>query len=467
MGDSEQVVIRSIYPEEEEELVVTVSSLDKVVDLKKRIQENLPGNPDICHLRLIYAGFLLQDSNRLYDYLVPELSGNHVIHLSRRDVIESLSNANAKKESLRKQKSFTDTPANLTDLEMTGEADTSNMHLDTASVQQQIQLAMNQQQWLMQVHYMNLMNAYMAWQHLHDAHGDDAQPRDMIDNIYRYCRLAILLAVLYLYSSFARFGIVALGWSIILLMQARWFNGEADEAVERPLLLADIMDEVGDVDDFGDNLDIGVASDEETLDQSSDLDPEIEEIRARLKEMEKEAQLIRNLHTEVEKQMSTVLNESPTTPPPLTSDEKVEADSRSVFVGNVDYGAAAEELEAHFHGCGAINRITILCDRYSGRPKGNLTRVTIVGGAAFITHQLGVWETDTVRGQQLYEQLEERVFHDAVSAYKKLPTYREVKRNMVKSWNYFVEECFLRSTALVSSTYKYVAELVIEASKNL
>ncbi|KRX60649.1 hypothetical protein T02_9493 [Trichinella nativa] len=97
----------------------------------------------------------------------------------------------------------------------------------------------------------------------------------------------------------------------------------------------------------------------------------------------------------------------------------------------------------------------------------NLTRVTIVGGAAFITHQLGVWETDTVRGQQLYEQLEERVFHDAVSAYKKLPTYREVKRNMVKSWNYFVEECFLRSTALVSSTYKYVAELVIEASKNL
>ncbi|KRY12778.1 Polyadenylate-binding protein 2 [Trichinella patagoniensis] len=136
------------------------------------------------------------------------------------------------------------------------------------------------------------------------------------------------------------------------------------------IFLADIMDEVGDVDDFGDNLDIGVASDEETLDQSSDLDPEIEEIRARLKEMEKEAQLIRNLHTEVEKQMSTVLNESPTTPPPLTSDEKVEADSRSVFVGNVDYGAAAEELEAHFHGCGAINRITILCDRYSGRPKG-------------------------------------------------------------------------------------------------
>ena len=36
----------------------------------------------------------------------------------------------------------------------------------------------------------------------------------------------------------------------------------------------------------------------------------------------------------------------------------------------VDYGATAEELEAHFHGCGSVNRVTILCDKYSGHPKG-------------------------------------------------------------------------------------------------
>ena len=36
----------------------------------------------------------------------------------------------------------------------------------------------------------------------------------------------------------------------------------------------------------------------------------------------------------------------------------------------VDYGATAEELEAHFHGCGSINRVTILCDKFSGHPKG-------------------------------------------------------------------------------------------------
>lgn len=39
-------------------------------------------------------------------------------------------------------------------------------------------------------------------------------------------------------------------------------------------------------------------------------------------------------------------------------------------IGQVDYGATAEELEQHFHGCGAVNRVTILCNKYDGHPKG-------------------------------------------------------------------------------------------------
>ena len=34
----------------------------------------------------------------------------------------------------------------------------------------------------------------------------------------------------------------------------------------------------------------------------------------------------------------------------------MEVDARSVYIGNVDYAATAEELEQHFHGCGSINR---------------------------------------------------------------------------------------------------------------
>lgn len=41
----------------------------------------------------------------------------------------------------------------------------------------------------------------------------------------------------------------------------------------------------------------------------------------------------------------------------MSLEEKIEADNRSVYVGNVDYGATAEELEQHFHGCGSINRL--------------------------------------------------------------------------------------------------------------
>uniref|UniRef100_A0A8B9FDP4 RRM domain-containing protein n=1 Tax=Amazona collaria TaxID=241587 RepID=A0A8B9FDP4_9PSIT len=50
--------------------------------------------------------------------------------------------------------------------------------------------------------------------------------------------------------------------------------------------------------------------------------------------------------------------------------DKMEIDQRSIYVGNVDYGATAEELEAFFHCCGKMNRVTILCDRFSGHPKG-------------------------------------------------------------------------------------------------
>ncbi|VDP15779.1 unnamed protein product [Soboliphyme baturini] len=83
--------------------------------------------------------------------------------------------------------------------------------------------------------------------------------------------------------------------------------------------------------------------------------------------MEEEAEKIRQMHSEVEKQMNLSSSSSTLN---VSLEEKIEVDSRSVYVGNVDYGATAEELEAHFHGCGSINRVTILCDKYTGHPKG-------------------------------------------------------------------------------------------------
>ncbi|XP_053990645.1 embryonic polyadenylate-binding protein 2-B-like [Hylaeus volcanicus] len=47
-----------------------------------------------------------------------------------------------------------------------------------------------------------------------------------------------------------------------------------------------------------------------------------------------------------------------------------DVDSRSIFVGNIDYAATPLELREHFKLCGYINRITLMVDRYTGHPKG-------------------------------------------------------------------------------------------------
>ncbi|GLH00763.1 hypothetical protein R5R35_002682 [Gryllus longicercus] len=99
-------------------------------------------------------------------------------------------------------------------------------------------------------------------------------------------------------------------------------------------------------------------------------DPELEAIKARVREMEEEAEKLKQLQSEVDKQMNLGSPPGMTSPLNMSLEEKMEVDNRSIYVGNVDYGATAEELEQHFHGCGSINRVTILCNKYDGHPKG-------------------------------------------------------------------------------------------------
>ncbi|NWW93515.1 PABP2 protein, partial [Rhynochetos jubatus] len=114
------------------------------------------------------------------------------------------------------------------------------------------------------------------------------------------------------------------------------------------------------------------------------LDPELEAIKARVREMEKEDERLKELQLEAESRLIVsseagmgcpweLLSPPPGTPlgyRVATPEEKMEVDRRSIYVGNVDYGGTAEELESHFNCCGHINRVTILCDKFSGHPKG-------------------------------------------------------------------------------------------------
>ncbi|XP_038070081.1 polyadenylate-binding protein 2-B-like [Patiria miniata] len=105
-------------------------------------------------------------------------------------------------------------------------------------------------------------------------------------------------------------------------------------------------------------------------DETGVEDAELEAIKARVREMEEEAEKLKEMQSEVEKQMN--MSSPPPAGPaaPLSLEDKQEVDNRSVYVGNVDYSTTAEELEEHFHGCGSINRVTILCDKFTGHPKG-------------------------------------------------------------------------------------------------
>ncbi|NWS95866.1 PABP2 protein, partial [Mionectes macconnelli] len=110
-------------------------------------------------------------------------------------------------------------------------------------------------------------------------------------------------------------------------------------------------------------------------------DPELEAIKAKLQEIEKEDEKLKELQLEAESHLFMSSDTGMGCPWvllillstgffPKTAKEKVEADQRSIYVGNVDYGGTAEELESHFNSCGQINRVTILCDKFSGHPKG-------------------------------------------------------------------------------------------------
>ena len=83
-------------------------------------------------------------------------------------------------------------------------------------------------------------------------------------------------------------------------------------------------------------------------------------MKRKVAEMESEAAKLREMQKDLEPAAEGGLRE-----------DREDVDARSIFVGNVDYGATPEEIQAHFAtGAGTINRVTILLDKFTGHPKG-------------------------------------------------------------------------------------------------
>ncbi|XP_054821631.1 polyadenylate-binding protein 2-like isoform X1 [Prosopis cineraria] len=122
--------------------------------------------------------------------------------------------------------------------------------------------------------------------------------------------------------------------------------------------IPDVGEMEGDLDSHNADVDMSAADDEAVK--------ELDEMKKRLKEMEEEAAALREMQAKVEKEMGAVQDPASAV---ASQANKEEVDSRSVFVGNVDYACTPEEVQQHFQSCGTVNRVTILTDKY-GQPKG-------------------------------------------------------------------------------------------------
>lgn len=98
--------------------------------------------------------------------------------------------------------------------------------------------------------------------------------------------------------------------------------------------------------------------DASTLTYPGAMQEEIAAMKRRVAEMESEAAKLREMQQTLDQQSENL------------QENKEDIDARSIFVGNVDYGASPEEIQAHFQSCGSINRVTILLDKFTGQPKG-------------------------------------------------------------------------------------------------
>ncbi|EON62810.1 hypothetical protein W97_02035 [Coniosporium apollinis CBS 100218] len=115
-------------------------------------------------------------------------------------------------------------------------------------------------------------------------------------------------------------------------------------------------------------------------DEDGNDEEEIIAMKRRVQEMEAEAAKLREMQATLDQQTSDL------------RENKEDIDARSIFVGNVDYGASPEEIQAHFQSCGSINRVTILLDKFTGHPKGyayvEFTEPSLVGQALVLNESV-------------------------------------------------------------------------------
>jgi|TARA_Y200000002_G_C22326877_1_gene515038 polyadenylate-binding protein 2 len=95
---------------------------------------------------------------------------------------------------------------------------------------------------------------------------------------------------------------------------------------------------------------------EENNAAEDDEDANLEDLEAEMKKLEEEERKLAAQEAALDQAIEKSSN--------------VPVDDKSVYVGSVDYSTTPEQLKNHFKSCGSIERVTILVNKFTGRPKG-------------------------------------------------------------------------------------------------
>lgn len=118
--------------------------------------------------------------------------------------------------------------------------------------------------------------------------------------------------------------------------------------------------------------------------ETEDDEDDLEKLQEEIAKMEEEAariaqeteELVKENYTKTQhcQTTETVVKENKDSKGSVNSDvlngKSPKRDGLSIYVGQVDYSSTPEELLTHFDPCGTVERVTIVCDTFTGRPKG-------------------------------------------------------------------------------------------------
>uniref|UniRef100_A0A5S6Q122 Ubiquitin-like domain-containing protein n=1 Tax=Trichuris muris TaxID=70415 RepID=A0A5S6Q122_TRIMR len=264
MSDPAVVVkVRSMLPVEQE-LFISVDETWTVKDLKNHVSGNFPGQPNVLSQRLVCAGYLLEDDNRLLkEYLRPELGNHHVVHLICKGLMAEPLRDSVKSEQEVVAPGGPREGISEERLGHTTASEADHLYLSMLCYQQFVfyyymtQLYGNS--WLH--HYGNATgtspmasshaqgesanlnhrnetrNEQPAAQPVINAQGqneDEEQPRDWLDFLYIVSRTIFLFSVLYMYSTVGRFALVLCCGVFFYALEVGWFGRWDADAHERP-----------------------------------------------------------------------------------------------------------------------------------------------------------------------------------------------------------------------------------------